>query len=172
MASLKEFFAGRYRSVGGRGDAVPAGSHRVDTVPRQRVGRPRLPTPRPGQKGDPSASMDVDASNRMQGPFWDEQDFEDFEEYLLNPPDDPMIIYLREFIRGEVRSIAESKSDDEAAALLGDDDDEDEDDTDEASVSANVAGYTIPLGDKPPNRRKNQPPSWKYFAKALNAKPV
>ena len=169
--SLKEFLGIADNVPSGRGVGVPASSPRVGTPNRQIVGRPPLKTPRSGQQGDPSASMDVTASILMQGPFYTEEDIEEFEKYMENPPYD--MEALRHYVREAIREyMFESKTDDEDENLLtGDDDDEDEEEADEASVAAGAGGYTLPLGMG--NRKKGQPPSWKYYAKALgNATPV
>ena len=53
----------------------------------------------------------------------------------------------------------------------GDDDEEDdEEDVDEQSVSANVAGYSLPLGMS--NRPAGTPPPWAAYARALGGTPL
>ena len=53
----------------------------------------------------------------------------------------------------------------------GDDDlEEDEDEVEEASVAANVAGYSLPLGMS--NRSPGSPPPWAAYARALGGTPL
>lgn len=189
LKELKQFLGVSDNAPSGRGIAVPASSPRVANINRQIVGRVPFRTPQQGQKGDPSSSMDVMASIIMQGPFYTEEDMEWFEEYMSNPPYDVETLtrgsateslrrYIRESIRLEmslnslVREYALEADEDDEELLLGDEEPEEED-TDEASGGGAVAGFTGPLGAGAPGRKKNQPPSWKYYAQSFgNAKKI
>ena len=191
LKELKQFLGVADNVPSGRGIAVPASSPRVANINRQIVGRPPFKTPQQGQKGDPSSSMDVMASIIMQGPFYTEEDMEWFEKYMSDPPYDVETLtrgsateslrrYVRESIRLEMsldsimREYALDTDEDDGELLLGDEEpEEDEEETDEASGAGAVAGFTGPLGASAPGRKKNQPPSWKYYAQSFgNAKKI
>jgi len=86
---VSSYFATNYRS--GRGVAVPAGSHRIDHQKRRITGDPPRRAFTPGEMGSPSASLSVTASQIMQragDKYYTDEDQEEFEEYMHNPPYD------------------------------------------------------------------------------------
>jgi hypothetical protein len=169
---MSSYFAQNYRS--GRGKAVPASSHRVDTEPRQQVGRPPLPPFQKGSQGNVSASPDVMASlfvggfsgkgyydDQFDGEFFDEYDPEEddvMDDYILPELEDQWDDlpwgyaagttgkrFQESLLRTLIReTIYESKKE-----LLTDEDEdvrEEEEVQDEISAAGAVAGYTMPLG--------------------------
>jgi len=138
------------------GQVVPA------LAPPRRLGMPPPPPFRSGMTGSRSSSMDVTASQLMQQTMTD-QDVEYYEELEDNKPYDILRTYISEILLHETNT--KNKN-------TGPKPEEDpEDEFDEASVAANVAGYTLPLGMS--NKKKGQEPSWKAYARAYaGAKPV
>ena len=167
----------------GRGVGVPAmGAN----MPRRRIGGlPRQPFHQ-GDGGSPSSSMDVQASQMMQnvsGPddieWWAEIDtdppYEVWRDYIQDALEMPMTTtekllreYIRECVKHSVLSAFEYELMREDEDLLNKDDDE-EADVEEMSVSANVAGYTAPLGYTPsvPCAKKKRKEPWAATAAAF-----
>jgi len=138
------------------GQAVPA------LAPPRRLGMPPKSPFRTGTTGSRSSSMDVTASQLMQQTMTD-QDVEYYEELEGDKPYDILRTYINEILLHETNTKNKNN---------GPKPEEDpEDEFDEASVAANVAGYTLPLGMS--NKKKGQEPSWKAYARAYaGAKPV
>jgi|TARA_Y100000310_G_scaffold278249_2_gene296590 hypothetical protein len=180
-----------YRSGGGRGQGVPAASKFTsDTPQRTQLGRLPKPTPRSGQTGAPSAAgVDYMASvfTQNSGDDYYTDEIEQEPPPGLGFDDDTEQEKLQKKVRALiVRAINQSRdpwdqtpvSEGEEAPddlLLSDDIDEEDEEADEASVAA-VGGVTTPLGTGPryplPSSRKQEPPSWKYYAKAVGGKQI
>ena len=166
-------------SRSGRGIGVPTLS------PRKRLGALPRQSFLSGDTGSPSSSTDVTASRLMQQTMTDD-DIEYYQKTHNNPPYKVQKFYrrggggapmlgagkenkdtnmLREYIRNllieeKAKKVAEPKKEDE----------DEEPDVDEASTTANIAGYILPLGasNYPIKDRKE---IWEPYAKAFaNAK--
>ena len=85
----------------------------------------------------------------------------DLEKKLKNAED------VKEKALDKVVSDEEEAEEDEENADVPqkEDDEEDKDDVEEASVTANVAGYTLPLGAS--NKRVGESPSWTHYARSF-----
>lgn len=171
----------------GRGIGVPAGGA---NTPRTKIGAlPRAPFHQ-GDMGSPSASSDVMASKLMQNVMGPD-DIEYWKDIENDPPYDVQQDYLQdsmnlkgkellkayisECVKRAVMSAFEYELVKEDEDLLNKDDDEDAD-TAEASVVANVAGYTLPLGMKPTGapgaKKKKKSPAQAYADSFARAKKV
>lgn len=110
-----------------------------------------------GFSGGRSASFETTASQMQQQTMTDD-DVQYYQDIHDDPPYDVIRVYIAEVLR-------------EMAEIEGPDiEDEPDEDVDEASVVANVAGYTGPLGAKGPSGGSQ---SWTHYARSFgNAKPV
>lgn len=153
------------RSVYGQG--VPA------IAPPRRLGMPPKSPFRSGTTGDRSSSFDVTASQIMQQTMTDE-DEEYYREIEDDKPHDILRTYINEILLQEKYN--NNKQDEQKKYNKqkneGPEKEEDpEEDVEEASVVANISGYTLPLGAT--NKSKDDEPSWKAYARAFaDAKPM
>ena len=146
----------------GSGQGVPA------IAPPRRLGMPPKSPFRSGTTGDRSSSFDVTASQIMQQTMTDED-----EEYYREIEDDKPYDILKTYINEVILQNKQNKLDEQNKQKNKgpEKEDEPEEDVEEASVVANISGYTLPLGTT--NKDKDDEPSWKAYARAFaDAKPM
>ena len=173
-----------------------------DTPQRAQLGRPPKPTPMHGQTGGTSvAGVDVMASLMMQNSgdsYYVPDEYDEAPVPNLGDED----IRTRERIRKLVNIMFLNPEDADIDSMADDHgaqspaghlthraryldnaldspnslDENPDDDADEASGAAAVGGVTVPLGAGPnyPNKSKRgkQPPSWRYYMKAVGGSPI
>jgi len=141
---------------GGRGIAIPP------LAPARRHGMPPKHVPMHGQSGQRSMSMDVQASQMMQRTVADD-DIRDHEIWDNDPPYDLIRQYVAEFLASD-KDVIDEDDDEEIKDKTNKKDKKQEDEVEETSTTANVRGYTLPLGMT--NKKKNADPPWKAYARA------